>query len=59
MDAVTAAVEPVDEELEEASRRLRRTMSWSVSDGVEEDAGVQLEEERLWSHFFWRQSDSG
>ena len=30
--AVIAAAEPVDEEPEEASRRLRRTMSWSVSD---------------------------
>ena len=39
MDAVTSTAEPVDEEPEEASRRLRRTMSWSVSDGVEEDAG--------------------
>ena len=45
VDAVTAAAEPVDKEPEEASRRLRRTMSWSVSDGVEEDAGVPLEEE--------------
>ena len=44
-DAVTAAA--VDEEPEEARRRLRRTMSWSVSDRVEEDTGVPLEEERL------------
>lgn len=44
---VTIAAEPVDEELEEAKRRLSRRMSWSVSDGVDDDTGVPLEEERL------------
>ena len=46
-DAVTAAAKPVDEEPEEARTRLRRTMSWSVSDGAKEDTGGPLEEERL------------
>ena len=52
--AVTAAAEPVDEDPEEARRRLSLTMSWSVSDGVEEDPGVPLEEESRWSRFFSR-----
>ena len=58
-DAVTSAAEAVDEEPGESRRHLRRTMSSSVSDGVEEDTGVPLKEECRWSRFFSRQSDSG
>ena len=36
--AVTAATEPVEEGPEKANMRLRRTISWSVSEGVEEGA---------------------
>lgn len=44
---VTAATEPVEEEPDEANMRLSRTISWSVSDVVEEDARVPLDEERF------------
>ena len=50
MDAVTAAAEPVEEEHEEARRRLSLTMSWSESRKIQESHWKKSAAGRASSH---------